>query len=367
MQPRIVFGTHYQVDEPAYMEFLVKRCTSPVQSTYREVVEQKFAQEVRARGQDFNTPAGRYAVDLARGLGLITPNNIWTDKGHLVNLIAEVDSGQEFEEQLVLTLPERLLHFRVFLEADGAALLFLARRLIQRGALVNPDTTWNLVAQEMFVEAYSDYLVITNNTADRVKLRREIDRIKNKGYEGNSGSHKSFIHMQTLCRLGLVTRVNSGGSRVYRLPEHPAGIQTGLVTLVDQIPNALALEKVINDHKPIEVAASVLQIAFSHYLEDGVAPGAESLLPMLIAYYQQIMSTGAPLCSLSTVIEAMQIDLLARKSQLLPYDAAVQSIVVAQKQHPKEIRFHVDRRGQPAFLKLSDDFLREYSEEKSSL
>jgi hypothetical protein len=364
MQPRIVFSTHYQVDEPAYMEFLVKLCTSPVQSTYREVVEQKFTKEITARGKDFNIAAGRYAVDLARGLDLITPNNTWTDKGHLVNLIAQIDQALEFEEQLAFTLPEKLLHFRVFLEADGAALLFMARRLTGHGALLNSDTTWNTMAREMFVDTYSNYLAITNNTADRVKLRREIDRIKTKGYEGKSGSHKAFIHIQTLHRLGLVKRPDSA-ARIYQLPEQPLGTPSGLKILLNEVPDVPSLEKVIDTHKWLQVAARVFQIMGVRSPEDTVEL-SEEVLPLVAVYYQRVMSTGMPLCSLSTLIEAIQIDLLTGKLLLLSYDEALDVITAAQRKHPKDIRFHVDRRGQPAFIKLSDDMVSKYFSKKVS-
>jgi|GEM_PF-1281775 len=366
MQPRIVFGTHYQVDEPAYMELLVKLCTSPVQSTYREVVEQRFAQEVRSRGKSFNTAAGRYAVDLARALDLITSNNTWTDKGHLVNLVAEIRGGEEFEKQLRLSLAERLLHFRVFLEGDGAALLFLARRLVQCGSVAGSDVTWNLWAKEMFTEVYSEYLAITNSTADRVNLRREIERIKAKGYEGRTGSHKMFIHLQTLYRLGLVTLPDSAGSRAYQLLEHPQGTQRGLEILLEEVPDVLALEKVINTHKWTEVAAKVLQVASTRLSEEPIRSSAVRVLSSVVSYYRQVMSTGVPLCSLSTLIEATQIKALAEASQLLTYDGILDLIVATQKENPKDIRFHVDRRGSPAFVKLSDRVVKVYSTEKVS-
>jgi len=363
MQPRIVFRTHYQVDEPAYMEFLIKLCTSPVQSTYPEVVAQKLAGEITTRGGRLNVAAGRYAVDLARDLRLITPNNTWTDTGHLVNLIAGINDDP-LEEQLKLTLPERLLHFRVFLAEDGAALLFLARRLVQYGSVANSDATWNSWAKDMFVEVYSKYLAITNNTADRVKLRREVDRIKVQGYEGNSGSHKIFIHMQTLYRLGLVTRPDSAGSRAYQLPDRQQGTRSDLGILLDEVPDVDSLEKVVNTHKWIEVAARVFQITHVHPFENTVKLSAEKVLLLMIPYYRRIMSTGTPLCPLSTLVEAIQIDLLTGKSKLLTYDEAMNLIVAAQKERPKDIRFHVDRRGKPAFVKLSDDVVEIYSAKK---
>lgn len=386
MQPRIISRTHYQVDEPAYMEFLIKLCTSPVQSTYSEVVAKRLAREIRARCKPkanealsndvksdkqsdknvgkggFNEDAACYAVDLARALRLITQNNTWTDKGHLVNLIANVDDGEP-HEQLMLNLAEKLLHFRVFLEADGAALLLIARRLLQHESLSDSDITWNSFAREMFIEVYSDYLVITNNTAERVALRREVEQLKAKGYKGKTGSHKAFIHLQTLYRLGLV---DSASPRKYQVPNHRQDMRSGLEILANEVPDVLSLEQVVSAHKCIEAAARVFQITCVPYPGISLKPATEKTLSLIMPYYQCIMSTGVPLCPLSTLIEAMQIKLLEEQSQLLAYDDAVNLVTEAQKARPKDIRFHVDRRGQPAFIKLSEDVVKTYAEKVSA-
>ena len=360
MQPRIIFNTHYQVDEPAYMTFLVKLCTSPVQSNYREVIAEKVAREITSRVKKLNVAAGGYAVDLAQDLELTTANNTWSEKGHLLNLIAEV-KGEELEDQLKLNLPEKLLYFRIFLEADGAAFLFMARRLKQYGSAANSDATWNSWATELFVEVYSGYLTLTANTSDRVGIRQLIDRISSHGYEGKSGSHKIFLHLQTLYRLGLVERPNSAGSRAYYLSDQFLDAERGLDTLLREIPDILSLEKVIKTKKWINVAAKVFQIACVPYSDVAMQNDIDRVFSLTASYYRRIMSTGVPLCSLSTLIEAIQIELLTGQSRLLTYEDAMNSIVTAQKERPKDIRFHVDRRGQPAFIKLSDDIVRLYS------
>jgi hypothetical protein len=357
MQPRIAFRTHYQVDEPAYMEFLVKLCTSPVRSAYREVVAQKLAAEAGRRGKHLNTAAGEYAVDLAKDLGLITENHTWTDRGHLVNLVAEINDGR-WEQQLPLTLPEKLLHLRIFLEGDGAALVFLARRMVETRSPLTADTTWNALAKDMFVEVFSDYLAITNNTAERVQLRREIERLRTAEYNGNTGSHKVFVHLQVLHRLSLIERADPIRSRVYQIPETRHHAHCGLVVFTETVPNVAGLELVLKDHKWIEVAAKVFQIEVTPWT------AASGLAPLLAPHYERIMATGAPLCPISTLIEAVQVGLLSQEAQLLPWSEAVEAMAGLQKEHPKDIRFHVDRRGQPAFVKMSEAFLANCVERK---
>ncbi len=357
MRPRLVFRTHFQVDEPAYMGLLVKCCTSPVQSTYRETIAQKLAREItNRRGKSFNEDAGDYAVDLAGSLGLITDNYTWTEKGQLVDLVAEIRA--DWDSQLALTFSEKLLYFRIFLEADGAALVFLGHRLVEAGGLGHSDTTWNSLATEMFVQVFSAYLKISNNTADRVSLRSEIDRIKANQYRGNTGPHKIFVHLQTLCRLGLLERASLSGPRVYRLPSTDGRSPHGLEVFLQEVPDIIALEEVIKNEKWIETAARVFNV--------GCTPitSSHDLLPAIARVYRRIAKTGVPICPLSALVESMQIEFLALHCQLLSRGTAMEAIEAVQKGDPKDARLHVDRRGRPAFLKLSDDLVRRLSKDR---
>jgi hypothetical protein len=224
--------------------------------------------------------------------------------------------------------------------------------------VVGSQQTWNDWAKEMFVEVYSQYLQITNNTPDRVKLRRTIDRIKSEGYDGNSGPHKLFIHLNTLRRLGLIA-LTSSRPRTYQLTDSAVTTSGNLQILLKQLPDVSTLEKIIKSHGWANIAAKVFGIPNVTLFKE-TAP-LEGFVTLLVGFYERTMSTGTPLCSLSTLIDAIQIDLLAKSAELLPYDHATNLISLAQKMHPKEIRFHVDRRGHPAFIKISDSFAAKYS------
>ena len=90
MTPRLLTRTHYQVDEPAYLRVLILRCTSPIRSEYRERVAERLVDKVRELGK-MNVAAAHYAIDLARATGLINANNVWTERGQLLNLINEAN------------------------------------------------------------------------------------------------------------------------------------------------------------------------------------------------------------------------------------------------------------------------------------
>ena len=350
MEPRVLSRTHYQVDEPAIAEMVVARCTSPVASTYDDSVAERLARYIQARGKNFNIAAARYGVDFAHRLAVISTNNVWTENGHLVNLVANVND-REWSEEIPLTADEKLLHFRLFLEADGAALMFLSHLFLSERRLPTPEADWNTLARNLFLSTYSDYLAVTNPTADRVSLRSRIDRLQSRGYKGKSGAHKLFLHLQTLYRLGLVDRVLSPNGRYYEASDEG---QTRMKRLVDTIPDVLALERVVSEHLYMEVAANVYQLHDAH----GMLNPSDAL-QWLVPSYLKIDKTGVAICPLAPVIEATQISLLTETSRLAEYATLVDLLQRAQKAHLRDIRFHQDRRGKPAFLKLSDDLVHQ--------
>jgi hypothetical protein len=345
MQPRLVFRTHYQVDEPAFLRLIVHRCSSPVRSRYDESVEVALTREVTKRTKEFNNAAAGYAVDLAHGLDVLTEQNVWTPKGHLLSIFSAPRNG-DWEAELTLDERERLGYLRIFLEGDGAALLFLARRVVNHGAVPNSDGDWNRLAEQMIVEIYKEYLELTTAPGDRVALRHEIDRVS-KGYQGKSGSHKLFIHLQAMYRIGLLAR-SSLATRRYIAPTSVS--PSPLEALVAEVPNAYALEQVAKDGRWIDVAARVL----GHRLVSDVKDH-DGFWSVLSAAYRDIMSTGVPLCPLSTLVEALQLD--ERQDGVPTRDTVIEEIESAQRKASRDIRFHVDRRGRPAFIRLSDEFV----------
>lgn len=350
MDPRILFRTHYQVDEPALIELLIRTATSPVQSSYDEVVASRLTKELKRREKNFNVAAGGYALDLARGLSVVNDQNVWTAKGHLVNLVAAVSPDSWDLADLDLTTSERLMHFRLFLEADGAALLSIASYLLQHRRVPNSEGDWNTLAQDLFIQVFQEYFTIAGTTSERVRLRTEVERLRKRGYTGKTGTHKMFIHLQTMHRLGLINRQSATNSRIYELNEDGA---RRLRRLIELVPDIYALEKVVIEGQWIDVASQVMSNGF-----EPARASPQHLLAQIIESYQSVMATGIPLCPIEVPIEHIQIKMLANKKELLPYQEALDVLRSAQSETPSDIRFHVDRLGEPAFLKFSDGFLR---------
>lgn len=357
MQPRAVFRTHYQVDEPAYLEVLIRSCTSATESAYREVIAERFANEIRRRkGKGFNTPAAAYAVDLGRGLGLINDQYRWAEPAYFVQLVSTIDAVEhDFESQLALDSIRKLMHFRVFLEGDGAALLFLARFILESGALGPPVVSWNELAKGMFESIFYEYLQLTTGPGDRVKLRSELDRIRTKGYGGRSGEHKIAIHAQTLYRLGLIDRSDVGGGAKFKLPNTNSDARRALSELTELVPTTVAIEEIVSRGTWASVAARVFAPTHGVWKLDS-ASGSDETTSLLVDAYGAVLDTGVPLAPLATIRDVVQVRLL-NKGYLLETDEFMMFLNNVQRRSPKEVRFHVDRNGRPAYLKLSDEFV----------
>jgi hypothetical protein len=351
MEPRLLLRTHYQVDEPAFVKLLLQRCTSAVRGDYPERVASRLADELKRAGREFNPAAGKYAVDLARGLALLTTNLIWTELGHLMNLVCD-PSGDSFHPEL--SLRERLLFFRLYLGGDGGALVFLARALREHGELPPTDQNWNTLANSMVLEVYTEYLDLIANPATRVRMRHVLEKRRAHPFAGKSGAHQMFVHLQTLCRLGLLTRVNEASSRRYRLAPGSSTSGSALQTFLTQVPDVRTLERILKENEWVVLAQRVFEEQLPP-LQSRRPRSSEGLIGALKPLYDQVSSTGLTVCPIQPLIEAVQIGQLVNGETAVLYGEAMSLLQEFQRLHPRQIRFHVDRVGRPAFLKISSD------------
>lgn len=362
MQPRLIFRTHYQADEPAYVEFLIQACTSATRGADASVVAARLKDEVERRTRRrFNVAAAAYGIHLAKALGLLTPYHTWTEKGHLVNLLAEVGRGEP-ERQLSLNPTEKVLHFRLFLEADGAALLPIARYLKKHGSISQAQVIQSTFIEDMFVEVLSAYVDMTGDPQERAELEQRIERLRSKGYAGRTGQgrtrqHKLRIHMQTLHRLGLVQRVDKPRGLTYRVPPKGAEGFGNLTALLREVPDVPTLERRLASGEWSRIVSTTLGIPFDS-LVDLDRKGRGYLLMLLARFYPEVMAQGLISCPLEPVVEAIVMRALAERGWLLSGDQVTDVIADEAARVPQDVRLLRDRGRTRSAIRLSDRWLR---------
>jgi hypothetical protein len=344
MQPRVVYRTHYQVDEPALISMVISECVSAIQTTYDEVVAERLVRSLARTGKSLNRAAAGYAVDLCHGLSVVSPQNNLTDRGLLLKLLALENTDRQWDESLDLSLSEQMAYFAIFLEADGAMLRYLLARACTEDQLPPTGTDWNELARDAFTAIFTDYAAVTGSTAGRITIRQDLDRLKQRGFTGKSGSHKLFVHLQTLYRLNLLERKN-GSTRRYIVGH----VDTRKpCNFLQRVPDVMALERIVKDRTWLEVGNGT---AFNPGLNR-----MESLPALLVDGYRRIMSLGVSLSPLSTLTDWVRIKAYLA-GRIVSYEDCVTELESLQKRHLREIRFHVDRGGRPAFIKIDGRLL----------
>lgn len=337
---RLVNRTHYQVLEPAYLIRLIRKCASPTKSNYPDTVAQRFFDIT----DKINIAASKYAVDLARALNLLNSNLVWTELGHLLNIVAS-DKALTTEQEL--SSPEKILFLRLFLEFDGAALIFLARKLETQHKLPISGETWADIAQQLFLDTYEQYLTFITDPQLRTRVRQLAEKRRHSPFKGNSGRHQSLIHINTLFRLGLVDSSRSDQGRIYLAKQLAGRNRSATSEFLSAIPDVKTLEKIIESRSLYDVIGQVLGIE----RKNEIISDAE-FMSRVRSVYAQVLETGVNLCSLQTISEALQIKSLTEDMGPESHKTILSRLRSIQNKAPSQIRFHVDRYGHPAYLKI---------------
>lgn len=346
IHPRLIGRTHYQVHEPAYLITLIQKCSSPTKSDYRDTVADRFVDQLRTDGILMNAPAARYAVDLGRALGLLTKNNVWTDLAHTVNILSEEINNLP---NCLLSFSEQLLFFRIFLEYDGAAFVYFARKFLDREISSIPNNLWVQVANDLFSSVFREYLNLPLDIPSKIRIRHKLEQRRNKPFSGKSGAHQVMIHLQTLYRLGLIEKGERTNKNNYYVDDQE--LETGpLAILIREIPNIQSLERVVSGRNMLSIAAKV----YKHQLHNNAQHQNTgiSIEEDVTSIYDRVVSTGANLCPLSTLEDVIDIRRIIRGAPVLHRQGILNGLRKMQNEQPRSIRLHVDRSGNPAFLKM---------------
>ena len=321
---------------------VVRACTSPVQSSIRDNVALKLAGVSRF---GLNLAAAGYAVDLAKSLGLLQDNLVWTNLGHLLNLVYDdersIDDGILSDRQICFFL-------RTFLEYDGAAFLHFARRIEADGSVPKGgQERWPDIAQSLFRETYAEYLNLATAPQDRIRIRQLDERRRARPFRGNSGRHQCFLHLQALYRLGLIASASANERTYSRVRPFPASASP-TARLLGLIPDAPELERAVSAGRLYDVVG---ELSARPLLHRDIQ--ADALAAMVRRLYKRVVSTGVSLCSLQTLTEAIQIESLALGQRPPLAQDVLNHLRSMQRDAPRAIRLHVDVYGRPAFLKMS--------------
>ena len=192
-----------------------------------------------------------------------------------------------------------------------------------------------------------------------MKLRGQIQRLARQGYTGRTGNHKLLVHVHTLHRLGLLDKPERGIQRYVA----DTSSRLSLARMLRLIPNVSTLERVISRGETIDVAAAILGLDPAERSQAGKqAPpiDEDEFAIALLGYYREIVNLGFSLCPVNALLELLQIRYVSSGRWCSAHQVST-SFRALRAAMPGDLRIHVDRRGLPAYLVVSDSVARRAS------
>ncbi len=345
MHPRILLRTHYQADEPRIIIATVTHCTTPTGSRSEDAVAEAVVRWARAHGITISFPGAVYAVGNARALSLLNSSNRWTSAGLAFGYLDKSGFGDRDDNRVALTGPEERLYLKQYVSGAGALVITFGRWLVARGATTDEELRSESVIERQVVEILDEYLAVATDFRDRAAIRRERDRLRGSDYAASTKRHKRYPLLTTMERLRLLDVTKSNGDRISMAPDRMGRLSA----LAAGIPDVAKLEKVARDSSLPSVLDSLLQDRGGQDLLTG------SPATVLTEAYSYAMSLGVQACSLEYLDDVLYA--------FFPLDGKPQVqcgelLDGLRAKMPRDVRFHVDRRGRRAFVILSEAALQ---------
>ena len=359
---RFIRSTHYQVGHPVYLGFLIRSCTSPVQSKTEGKVVDVLHKTLQKHGYQCSKEAAKFLVRMSRHMGLLKLNHIWTWKGSVINHFENLDDMENYYKiTRISSLSKKIVYLKYYLESDGALLIHFARRILNDNGVRKYTIRYtNEVVEPIFRAVIEEYLAIETNFPKRIELKNFLKFVSNKGYQSKVRIHKAFSHLDPLVDLGILN-FNSK-SRKY-LPE-VSGEKNVTNVFLEQFPNASSLEGIFLFEDGNQVRAARLYGVKSGYYEraaelydishDRLSPGEREIVSEGIArIYSEVRDEVTGLASIRAIKDIVCTHLLLDHKILCEWPDVGSALKDLKKKRGVNLRFHVDRRGEVAYIVLS--------------
>lgn len=359
MRPRVILKTHSGVRRPGIFSVLVARCTSATRPTYQQNVTKRLAAEFQdvpreeLKGAKLGNSAAFHALWMARPqqLGFLTPTLSWSWKGHVVRMLTSSDSDADAGAYLDLSQAEQVIYLKYYLEGDGAIIVALAREMLARGSLTEEQLAHSDLIEQLFRGIWEEYLNLTTNITERVGLRQKLKRER---YDPGTRRHKTYPHLVPLEDMGLVVRSEHDNQDVFS----PVvwNDRTSLQVLVEIFPTIRSLEAAIEHDEHYSILAEIM---FRGHRKYSRQIDLDIFKVTVLHNYRKLRGSGAPVFAIDAIADASYAQMLANQGVLVTRSHIIDLFGDLQTQYPKEVRFHVDRRGLPAYVVIEDELVEQ--------
>jgi hypothetical protein len=337
---RMVLRTHQSASRPIHLVLLccVYGGDDPPRNLAR--LRRRLLEEA---GSETPYPMERSAptfyAEWARAMGLLTRGWSLTGRGKAVAWLGcrtPTRAPKEVPPDVAAIL------LKYYLEADGALMLRLLRIVYER-ELDQAEFTRDDSVEQTILDVLNSYLSLEPNLRERTRLKQQIRTVENRGrgYKRETRPHKIGPHLIPLVDFGLISReMTATGSHFFATRPQRARIGPFL-TAIQSVED---LEESVHSSSLTGLVGRLLGTRDKQALEIG---------PALAEAYEAVSEEVGGLAELATLRDAIWAWSIGREVLLSPstIDEFIQERVHAM---PRLMKFHVDRRGDVAFIVIDD-------------
>jgi len=348
---RLLLKTHYQAARPGLFSVLISKCASPRESRAKWLLARRLEENWPPSDRPGKRgAAAKCLVYLAqRSFGFLAESGIWDWRGRVINALCTYSQARTLDSLLALTTEERVVYLKYYLDADGAALLEMGREVLSAGSIA--ETTLGKQVEEVFLRIWKAYLTIESDVRDRVRVRRNVDRVSIHPYEDRTRIHKVRPHLQALADFGLLDIEATPEGITYHAARNQG--PEPLQRLMDSLVDTRSMEYRLQKEEHFAIAAEVLALE----PPDPGAPDGDRARAAIYSAYRDLVDSGSGLASINAIIDTSCARLLATHGDC-PAPRAIRAMLDdLRRERPRDVRFNVDWYGEKAYVSLSEDLL----------
>jgi hypothetical protein len=347
--------THYQVGHPIFFGFLVHSCTSPNESKTQEKVIGNIHKILNDNKYNCSREAAKFLVGMAKDMGFLEVNNIWTWKAFVINYFEEIDDITRcFEKTIVSSIARKIMYLKYYLESDGAFLIHFVRKVLDENVLSKHTLRYtNKAVEPIFENVLNEYLAIENDFRKRVQLENFLKLLQRSGYQSKVRIHKAFPHLDPLVDLGILDYDSK--KRQY-LPKMPEGSMTK--TFLQKFPDISSLEEVFLLEEGVkktssgyyERVAGLYNISHRKFSRKDNSIISNEITKI----YSKVKDKVTGLASIKSIKDIVCTLVLVNHGVLCEWSDIDEVIKEFKSEKGVNLRFHVDRAGEIVYIVLSE-------------
>jgi len=392
---RFIYNTHENAERPYYISILLKTCSKPRESVLITNLAALVHRKLR-RKMGFPIPerAAPYIIQTAIELGILERDvykegfvNRWGARGYVINAIAPNDIPLGLPGDLKLLEKDRLAFLKYYLDANGIALMYFARRLHLEGEIVLSEFVKGKEVEVMWNNIIKDSISHTRND----KLRSEMQELlrKSRFLSGNPRAkgktlehirkQKVTPHLDLLVDLGIVERsppklgwqevakylemkdkglkktTTSTQERVIYRPKQEGSINR-ISTFLD-ITDSSKLDGILSPQEG-RYFATAAELYGIKYPRIDTEEDFGLMQKEVVRVYETIRDDVYRLAFIDSIKDIVCINLQADKNRICEPQDVWTTIEAMHRLSEKDVRYHRDNCGVVTYMALNDSYVR---------